>query len=159
LTHWNCEESELQDLINRGRVHSINGTVIKKPAFAISAPVPAPEKKKSKYNNKKTIVDDITFDSQDEANYYLTLKLLQRAGAIKSFELQPKFVLQPKFKREGKTIRAISYKADFRVREVSDHEYIVDVKSAATKKDAVYCIKKKLLLCKYPGIDFREILW
>ena len=76
-----------------------------------------------------------------------------REGIVKEVELQPKFVLQPGYKREGKKIRPIIYKADFKVTEASGHVYYVDTKGMRTQ---VYLIKKKMLLYKYPDIDFRE---
>ena len=50
----------------------------------------------SKYKNKKTVVDGITFDSKKEASRYLELKKLKDAGFIDDLELQVKFVLIPK---------------------------------------------------------------
>lgn len=38
-----------------------------------------PATRKSKYGNKKTVVDDIAFDSKKEADYYCELKLLRKA--------------------------------------------------------------------------------
>lgn len=68
----------------------------------------------SKYNNKKTIVDNIKFDSKAEARRYVELKLMQDTGHIEKLTLQPKFELQPKYKNnKGQCIRAITYKADF----------------------------------------------
>ncbi|MCC0650730.1 DUF1064 domain-containing protein, partial [Clostridioides sp. ZZV15-6598] len=55
----------------------------------------------SKYNNKKTMIDGIKFDSKDEAEYYLYLKDKKAKGEIKDFGLQQKFELQPKFKKFG----------------------------------------------------------
>ncbi|MCC0650786.1 DUF1064 domain-containing protein, partial [Clostridioides sp. ZZV15-6598] len=55
----------------------------------------------SKYNNKKTTIDGIKFDSKDEAEYYLYLKDKKAKGEIKDFGLQQKFELQPKFKKFG----------------------------------------------------------
>ena len=34
-------------------------------------------KRTNKYNNKKTVVDGVKFDSKKEANFYQNLKLLQ----------------------------------------------------------------------------------
>ena len=45
--------------------------------------------------------------------YYQQLKLMERQGLIKDIKLQVKFELQPKYKKNGKTIRAINYIADF----------------------------------------------
>ena len=66
-----------------------------------------------KYRNKETTIDNHTFASMGEANRYCELKLLEKAGLISDLQLQPKFELQPKFKKDGKTIRAINYIADF----------------------------------------------
>lgn len=61
-------------------------------------------KKKNKYRNIKTTVDGIEFDSRKEADYYCQLKLLKRAGEIKDFGLQPRYELQPTFKKNGTKI-------------------------------------------------------
>ena len=37
----------------------------------------------TKYNNKKVVLNGITFDSQKEARRYRDLSLLERAGEIK----------------------------------------------------------------------------
>lgn len=67
----------------------------------------------NKYRNKKIVIDNIKFDSKLEANRYVELKLLQRAGKIKNLELQPRFLIQEGFKKNGKTFRKIEYVADF----------------------------------------------
>jgi hypothetical protein len=100
----------------------------------------------SKYGNKKTIVDDITFDSKAEAIYYQQLKWLKQAKQIKEFKLQPKFLLQEAFKKNGKTFRKIEYKADFEIRRLDDSVEIVDIKGAITKE---FAIKRKLFERKY----------
>ena len=71
----------------------------------------------NKYNvGKKTerIYDGIVFDSKMEMDYYIE-KILPslESGEIKSFERQKRFLLQPDFKRDGKSIRKIEYVADF----------------------------------------------
>ena len=76
----------------------------------------------SKYRNRKTIHDGITFDSKGEANRYCELKILERAGEISDLTLQPKFTLQESFKKNGKTHRAITYIADFPVFRQIDME-------------------------------------
>lgn len=107
-----------------------------------------------KYGNAITEVEGIRFDSRKEAKYYADLLWLQRTGTVKSIELQPEFVLQPSYEREGKKVRPIIYRADFKVTEADGHVYYVDTKGMRTQ---VYLIKKKMLLYRYPDIDFREV--
>ena len=71
------------------------------------------QKGNSKYKNKKIIVDGIKFDSIKEYNHYLDLRLLENKGVIKDLRNQVRFGLQPSYKKNGKTIRAINYVADF----------------------------------------------
>ncbi len=103
--------------------------------------------RRSKYGAKKTVVDGITFDSKKEAARYGELKLLEKAGVIWKLELQPRFLLLPGFRYEGKAIRKIEYIADFRyVDKETGQEVVEDVKGAKTE---IYKIKKKLFLHKY----------
>ena len=67
----------------------------------------------NKYRNKKVIVDDYIFDSIQESKRYKELKLLLRAGEISNLQLQPRFLLQKGFKKNGKTYRKVEYIADF----------------------------------------------
>ena len=67
----------------------------------------------NKYRNKKTQVDMYVFDSIAESKRYKELALLQRAGEIQNLKLQPRFLLQESFKKNGKTYRQIEYIADF----------------------------------------------
>ena len=106
----------------------------------------------SKYNNKKTTIDDIVFDSKNEALYYEALKDMKAKGLIKDFELQPEFILQEGFEKDEKKYRAIKYTADFRVLTNNDSSYIVDVKGMLTTE---FKIKMKLFNYKYPDIELR----
>lgn len=54
-------------------------------------------KSEGKIAHKKTIVDGIKFDSKMESDYYVYLKAEKAAGRVKSFILQPEYILQPKF--------------------------------------------------------------
>lgn len=45
----------------------------------------------NKYHNRKVTVNGITFDSQKEADRYLELMLLLKAGEIDRLKLQPEF--------------------------------------------------------------------
>lgn len=102
---------------------------------------------RSKYGAIKTIVDGITFASNRESVRYIELRNLKMAGIIKSFTLQPKFLLQEGYKRsDGKRIRSITYIADFRVEYPDGHIEIEDSKGMETD---VFKIKRKLLEAKY----------
>lgn len=109
-------------------------------------------KKWNKYKNQKVVIDNIRFDSKKEGNYYTKLKILRNAGKISDLELQKKFVLQPSFKLNGKTYRAITYVADF-VYKDDKGMHVVDTKGYRTE---VYKIKKKLFMKKF-GIEIEEI--
>lgn len=109
----------------------------------------------SKYGSKKTVIDGITFDSKREADRYYELKLLEIAGKIKDLKLQHQFVLQPPFKKNGKTIRAITYIADFTYFDLEKMKNVVeDVKGYKTD---VYSLKKKMFEYKYPDLTIVEV--
>lgn len=111
--------------------------------------------KGSKYQNKKVTYNDIQFDSIREKNRYIQLKMLEKAGEIKDLELQKTFTLQPSFKKNGTTYRAITYKADFVYLDLRTNKNIVeDTKGFKTE---VYKIKKKLFEYNYPDLEIKEI--
>ena len=106
------------------------------------------KKKKSKYGNQRTIVEGIPFDSKKEAARYCDLLLLQKAGKIRSLQLQVEFVLQSCY-----------YFADFVYQEkvevflthsgpmsIEWKTVVEDVKSPATRKDKMYRLKKKMMM-------------
>ena len=114
--------------------------------------------KSNKYHNTKVIYKGIKFDSKKERDRYITLKQLEKAGIIKELELQPKFLLLDTIHYKGKTYPKTYYKADFKYKTKDGVEIIEDVKSKITSKDKTYRIKIKMLLTKYPDIDFVEVL-
>ncbi len=110
----------------------------------------------SKYNAKKSTVDGHTFDSIREAERYRELKLLERGKEIRNLVLQPRFLLQDKFKdKTGTTHRKIEYVADFLYIDKAGRNIVEDVKGVLTD---VYKIKKKMFLKIYDDqYEFREI--
>ncbi len=111
----------------------------------------------NKYGNRKVVIDGIEFMSQKEGNRYCELKLMQKAKMISNLQLQPKFMLQEGFKKNGKKYQAITYIADFMYFDNIEKRTIVeDVKSEATKTD-VYKIKKKLFEYKYKELTINEV--
>ena len=108
----------------------------------------------AKYHNKKVEYDGYTFDSIKEKNYYIKLKLLEKAGKIKELELQKEYELQPSFKLNNKTSRKITYRSDFTYKTTEDDKlHVVDVKGFRTD---VYRLKKKLFEYKY-RIEIEEV--
>ena len=110
----------------------------------------------SKYRAVKTTIDGVTFASKKEAARYVELRLCEKYGYISNLELQPKYVLIAKFTTQsGEKIRELAYVADFRYVDTSTGLTVVeDAKGFKTKE---YKIKRKLLLWRYPDIDFREV--
>ena len=107
----------------------------------------------SKYKNKKTQIDMYIFDSAKEAKRYKELKLLEMAGEISNLELQPRFLLQESFRKNGKTYRKIEYVADFKYIE-KGKTIVEDVKGVQTD---VFKLKHKLFEKKYPELELRII--
>lgn len=97
-------------------------------------------------------VDGIVFDSKWEARVF---SLLRAKISKKHLHLQPKFLLQAKFRdTNGKMIREINYVADFllgpvlkedELPDVNKH-FILDAKGHLTE---IYKLKEKLFLYKY----------
>ena len=106
--------------------------------------------KKPKYNNKKTIADDMEFDSQHEAIRYGELKLLQKADEITALQTQVWFLLEPKNDKK----QASYYIADFTYYDLKRKEFVVE--DAKGVKTAAYILKKKAMYNKY-GIDVKEV--
>lgn len=94
-------------------------------------------KGRSKYGNRKSVIDGITFDSQKEAGYYCQLKIRVRAGEVITFLMQVPFHL------EG----GVAYKADFVEFHADGSVHVIDVKGVRTD---VYKLKKKQVEARYP---------
>ena len=116
-----------------------------------------PLEKLNKYRNEKTVIDGYIFQSKKEANRYFELKMMQRAGEISKLELQPKFEIVPDviWLYASRILRKRYYIADFSYFE-NCIKTVEDVKSAITRKNPVYTLKRQLFLLKYPGIVFKE---
>lgn len=110
------------------------------------------EKNLVKYKSKKVVIDGHEFPSKMEGNRYIKLREMQRENKISDLELQPPFLLQEGFTRDGKKYRPITYVADFRYK-IGDKVVVEDVKGFKTPE---YKLKKKLLLYKYGGFEFKE---
>ena len=101
---------------------------------------------RSKYGNKRTMVDNIEFASKAEANRYVELKMLQLAGEIKDLQLQVKFRIVVS------NVHICDYIADFCYTERLS-EVVEDVKGVRTRE---YRLKAKLMKAIW-GIEIREV--
>ena len=111
---------------------------------------PVKPKRPLKYRNEKVVVNGIKFDSKKEARRHQELLLLKKAGAIRKLQHQRKFEITV----GGMTV--CSYIADFAYIDRKKGLVVEDVKSPATRKDATYRLKKKLMKAVH-GIDIEEI--
>ena len=111
----------------------------------------------TKYYSRSTICNQgHKHASKKEANRCDELTLLERAGVIMALKQQEKFSLQKGFKYRGKTIRPITYRADFSYWDKEKGYFVVeDVKGFKTQ---VYRLKKKMFLNKLKDkkIEFIE---
>lgn len=123
--------------------------------------------RRSKYGNKKVVVNGLKFDSKKEAQRYSYLLMLKNAGTITELELQKEFEIIPaqyetfaRYGKNGKRLkdgrrcleRPVKYIADFVYRK--DGELIVEDTKGMLTPD--YVIKRKLMLYIH-GIRISEI--
>jgi hypothetical protein len=100
-------------------------------------------KKQNKYRNIPTIIDGIKFASKKEAQRYKDLILMQKAGIVKSIELQKPYDLNDyaETKREQ-----VKYICDFFVKWKDGRETVEDTKGYRTQ---TYKLKKKFFETRY----------
>ena len=123
----------------------------------------------TKYNATKVEIDGHTFDSKHEANRYLELKLLERAGEISDLRLQVEYELIPnqyateeRYGKNGRRLkdkeilleRKCCYVADFVYTDNRTGETVVEDSKGFRLE--TYKIKKKLMLYVY-GIRIKEV--
>lgn len=124
--------------------------------------------KGNKYQAKKCEYNGEVFDSIKERDYYIELKLLERAGKISNLRRQVEYELIPAQREpdtvgkrggiiKGKTIeKALTYRADF-CWEEDGEQIVADVKGyKGGSAYAIFKIKRKLMLWRY-GIKIKEI--
>ena len=101
----------------------------------------------------KVEVDGIKFMSPGEAEYYLELMIRIAKGENIEVFLQPKFELQPKFRKNGILYRPIGYIADFEIMYGDGRREIEDVKGWGGYTTPEFKIKRKLFEFKYPDLS------
>jgi hypothetical protein len=101
---------------------------------------PSQARSRSKYGNKKVVVDGIKFDSKWESERYLYLKSLEKAGRVRDLQLQVRFQIVV----NGEKI--CTYIADFQYeKETADGEWESIVEDAKGVETADFKLKKKLM--------------
>lgn len=105
-----------------------------------TADKPPTVQKQNKYRAKKVMVDNIRFDSQLEANYYLHLKMLQRVGEVAYFHRQVPFDLEA----------GVTYYCDFQVFYAAGAVRYIDTKSEPTAAKQEFRNKRKQVEYRYP---------
>lgn len=103
--------------------------------------------RKRKYNNNFVELDGYIFASQLEADYYAELVFRQKANEISSFVIQPRYLLQKAFEKDGKKYKKIEYVADFEIKHLDDSIEVIDTKGVKTD---VFRIKEKMFHKIYP---------
>lgn len=113
--------------------------------------------RRNKYGARKVKLDGFTFDSQAEADRYVQLKLMERAGEIGDLQVHPRYELVEAFTdRDGRRQRAVTYVADFAYMEAGQ-PVVEDVKGGKATQTPVFKLKAKLFLRRYPEIAFRIV--
>jgi hypothetical protein len=98
--------------------------------------------------------EGIVFDSEMELKYYRDYLLpLKKQGIVKNIILQPIFLLQSKFTKNGKSYLPIKYVSDFEVEYSNGETIIVDVKGLASETAK---IKRKMFDYIYPD---KKLIW
>lgn len=103
--------------------------------------------------SKKTEIDGIKFASPGEGERYLELMIRVASGENIEVFLQPKFEIQPKFRKDGVLYRPIRYIADFKIVHGDGRVEIEDVKGWGGYTTDIYKIKRKLFEYQYPELS------
>ena len=129
-------------MIDRHELETMMGRMPKALADVVWAqletPVGEANRRRNKYHAERTEADGVWFDSKREATRYRTLKLLQLAGKVRWFCLQPRFILPA----------GVEYRADFIVAWADGRVTVEDVKSAGTRTKT-YRLKKRQVEALY----------
>lgn len=109
--------------------------------------------RRSKYGARRTEIDGYQFDSMAEAKRYRELCLFVKSGLISDLQVHPRFEIVPK-DRHG---RALYYEADFMYININNGGELPTVEDVKGVRTAVYNLKRRLFLARYPGFQFVEI--
>lgn len=120
------------------------------------------QKRRNKFNAKRVTVDGIEFDSTKEANRWMHLRALEKAGQISHLERQPRFKLycgnEPiKIRSKGyPNGRHASVKFDFAYFD-GQARVIEDVKGGKVTATEAYKIRKAIVEAMHPMVKIVEV--
>ena len=103
-------------------------------------------RRKSKYGNKKTVIDGIKFDSKREASRWCDLRLMLRAGAIADLKRQVPYQVSVN------SVPVFKYMADFTYLRNG----VLVVEDSKGMRTPIYRLKKRCVEAQY-GITIREV--
>ena len=116
------------------------------PGRSAESETPDAKCARTKYGNVRACADGQEFDSKLEERVYQLFKARMLGGEYIGLARQVTFTLPG----------GVKYVADFVMFDANGHYEVYDAKSAATRKDKVYRIKKKQM-AECLGIEVREI--
>lgn len=103
---------------------------------------------------EKTIVDEISFDSKSEAEFYKKLKQAKQDNKIKDFQLEPEYLLQDSFINwRGTKETDIKHYPDYLVTLNDNSQIILDTKGGSEHEESAK-IKRKLWQYKNNDIPY-----
>lgn len=79
---------------------------------------------------------------------------LEESGDVVYCELQKPYELQPKFEHDNRTVKSITYVADFFIRYKDGHEEVIDTKGCP---DQTAILKRKMFWYVYPDVTYRWV--
>lgn len=79
---------------------------------------------------------------------------LEESGDVVYCELQKPYELQPKFEHDNRTVKSITYVADFFIRYKDGHEEVIDTKGYP---DQTAILKRKMFWYVYPDVTYRWV--
>ena len=123
-----------------------------------------------KYRNVPTVIAGHKYDSRKEAKYSILYKQWEQDGKISNLRMQVPFEIIPAvwvdevqhLKTKDKIIRKCKQRASYYVADFvytdneTGKEVVVDVKSAITRQNKEYRLKKKMMLA-FNNIEIQEV--
>ena len=123
------------------------------------APLPRMgEGKRGRVAHSHIRANGIEFDSKAEHDRYLELLCMEQAGHISGLCCHPEFQILPPQTIPGRPgFRGARYTADFAYTDRAGQRHVEDVKSAYTRQDPAYVLRRKLMYLMN-GIYVEEVL-